>query len=121
MEHFDSLWQNGEVLREFMGRDNALKFRTEADSAAVIATERFWVTYKPYTLRTLMPGKLIRTNGFIDSTGFLLWPVDSDLFLTEQYIMEAESKISNTWAWIISGLFVVFVAIGIMKRKKGKG
>jgi len=121
MEHFDSLWQNGEVLREFMGDDNALKFKTEADSAVVIATERFWISYKPYTVRTLMPGKLTRTNGLIDSAGFLLWPVDSDFFLTEPYIMEAESKISNKWAWIISGLFVVFVGIGIMKRKKGKG
>jgi hypothetical protein len=121
IEHFDSLWQNGEVLREFMGETNALKYKTEADSAANIATERFWVSYKPYTVRTVMPGKLTGTNGFIDSAGILLWPVNSDYFLTEQYKMEAESKVSNKWAWIVSGLFLVFVFTGIIFKKKRKG
>ncbi len=42
-----------------------------------------------------MPGKLIGTNGFIDSSQVLLWPVKSDYFITEQYEMWAESKIPN--------------------------
>jgi hypothetical protein len=121
IDQFDSLWSNGTLLREFMGEANALKYKTEADSAANVAAERFWVSYKPYTVRTVMPGKLTGTNGYIDSAGILLWPVDSDYFLTEQYRMQAESKIPNKWAWIVSGLFLLFVFTGIILKKKRKG
>ena len=120
IEHFDSLWTEGTLLREFMGEANALKYKTEADSA-VIAAERFWVSFSHYTVRTIMPGKLTGTNGFIDSAGVLLWPVRSDFFLTEQYEMHAESKIPNIWAWIVSGLFLLFTGLGTIIRKKGKG
>ena len=120
IEHFDSLWSNGAMLREFIGEANALKYKTEADSAANVAADRFWISYKPYKVRTVMPGKLTGTNGFIDSAGSLLWPVDSDFFLTEQYKMQAESKIPNIWAWIVSGLFLLFVVTGvILKKRKG--
>lgn len=120
-EHFDSLWTEGTILREFLGEANALKYKTEADSAANLAAERFWVSYKPYTVRTVMPGKLTSTNGYIDSAGILLWPVDSDYFLTEQYKMQAESKTPNRWAWIVSGLFLLFVVTGVIIKRKGKG
>jgi len=39
IDQFDSLWTNGTLLRDFIGEANALKYRTEADSAASIATE----------------------------------------------------------------------------------
>ena len=63
-----------------------------------------------------MPGKLIGTNGFIDSSHVLLWPVKSDYFMTEPYEMWAESKIPNRWAWIVSGLFLAFVLTGVIMR-----
>lgn len=119
IEHFDSLWQNGTLLREFIGEANAMKYKTEADSAAITATERFWVSFNPYTVRAIMPGKLTDTNGLIDSAGFLLWPVNSDFFLTEPYIMQAESKTLNLWAWGVSGLFLLFVITGIALKRKG--
>ena len=118
IEYFDSLWSNGTLLREFIGEENAIKYKSEADSAASIATDHFWDSFKDYTVRTIMPGKLTGTNGFIDSTGILLWPVNSDFFMTEQYIMHAESKVPNTWAWIVSGLFLLFVVTGIILKKK---
>jgi hypothetical protein len=63
-----------------------------------------------------MPGKVIGTNGFIDKTEILLWPVKSDYFMTEPYEMYAESKMSNKWAWIVSGLFLLFVISGLLIR-----
>jgi len=119
IDHFDSLWQNGTILRKFIGETNALKYKAEADSAATIATDRFWVNFKPYTVRAIMPGKLTDTNGLVDSSGYLLWPVNSDFFLTELYIMRAESKTLNSWAWLISGLFLLFVISGIALKRKG--
>lgn len=120
-EHFDSLWAEGTLLREFMGKDNAVRYKSEADSAAELAADHFWVSFSDYTSRTIMPGKLTETNGFVDSSGILLWPVRSDFFLTEQYEMYSESKVLNKWAWVISGLFVIFTVIGVLIRKNGKG
>jgi hypothetical protein len=68
-----------------------------------------------------MPGKVTGSNGFIDSTSVLLWPVKSDYFLTEPYEMWAESKVPNRWAWILSGFFLLFVVTGIIIKQKGKG
>ncbi len=112
----DSLWKNGVLLKEFIGEDNALKYKVEADSALSIVTKNLFVNFSDYSVRIVMPGKLIGTNGFIDSSHVLLWPVKSDYFMTEPYEMLAESKETNIWAWIVSGLFLVFVLSGVIIR-----
>jgi hypothetical protein len=116
-EHlFDSLWSKGVILKKLIGEVNALKYKTEADSALGSVTRDFLTDFKNYSVRIVMPGKLIGTNGFIDSSQILLWPVKSDYFMTEPYEMWAESKTTNTWAWIVSGLFLVFVITGVVMR-----
>jgi hypothetical protein len=120
-KNFDSLWTNGIILREMIGQQNALKFKTEADSAINMVTNNLLLDFREYSVRIVMPGKLISTNGYKDSSLVLLWPVKSDYFLTEPYEMWAESKVTNLWAWIISGLFVVFVFTGLVIRIKKKG
>jgi len=118
---FDSLWANGFLLKEFLGEANALKYKTEADTALSVVTRNYFIDFKDYSVRIAMPGKLIGTNGFVDSTDLLLWPVKSDYFLTEPYEMWALSKIPNRWAWIVSGLFLAFVLTGVTIRVIKKG
>ncbi len=120
-DDFDSLWTNGMLLKEFIGEGNALKFEEAADSSINLVTEKVLVSFSDYTVKNVMPGRVTATNGFIDSTSTLLWPVISDYFLTEPYIMWTESKVPNWWAWIVSGLFVLFVITGIILTKKEKG
>jgi hypothetical protein len=120
-EKFDSLWSNGIILKEYLGETNYLKFKTEVDTAAVKVLNQIFNSFKNYSVRISMPGKVIGTNGFIDSSRLLLWPVKSDYFLTEPYEMWAESKIPNRWAWIVSGLFLVFVLTGVIIRVIKKG
>jgi hypothetical protein len=115
---FDSLWTKGILLTKFIGEANATKYKTEADSAVEIAVTKIIVDFKDYSMRMVMPGRLIATNGYVDSTKNLLWPVKSDFYLTDKYEMWAESKTTNLWAWFVSGLFLVFVCAGIMIRKK---
>jgi len=119
IEQFDSLWQEGSFLRDFLGEENLVSYRQEADSAAEAAADHFWVSFSNYTVKTIMPGKLTETNGFPDSSGTLLWPVKSDYFLTEPYVMKAVSKSPNLWAWIVSGLFLLFVVTGLVLKRKG--
>jgi hypothetical protein len=120
-DKIDSLWSNGILPDKFIGESNASKYKVEADSAAGIAINRLIVDFKNYSIRTIMPGKLTATNGLIDSAGKLLWPVKSDYFLTQPYEMWAESKVPNKWAWIVSGLFLLFVVTGIIVKRKRKG
>jgi len=118
---FDSLWKEGIILEEFIGVPDAQKFKTEADSSLSYAEKKFLIDFKKYSVRIVMPGNLTGTNGFIDSSKVLLWPVDADYFMTEPYEMWAESKVPNTWAWIVSGLFLIFVFTGVIIRIIKKG
>jgi len=120
-KQLDSLWKNGILLREFLGEENALKYKTEADSALSIVTKNMFANFSDYSERIVMPGKLIGTNGFIDRSNILLWPVKSDYFMTEPYEMWADSKTPNTWAWIVSGFFLAFVLTGVIVRIIKKG
>ena len=120
-EKFDSIWKNGILLEELLGEDNAVKYKAEADSADQSVSRHFFMDFKQYSVRINMPGNLTGTNGFIDSSKVLLWPVQSDFFLTEPYEMWAESKLPNRWAWIVSGLFLVFVITGVIIRINKKG
>jgi hypothetical protein len=120
-DKFDSLWANGTILKEFIGEANAQKYKEDADSSMNMVTKNVFVSFKDYALRIVMPGKVTGSNGFIDSTSVLLWPVKSDYFLTEPYEMWAESKVPNRWAWILSGFFLLFVVTGIIIKQKGKG
>ena len=113
---FDSLWKAGVILKEMIGEKNAVRFRTEADTAIEMITRDIFVNFKDYSVRIIMPGKLIGTNGFIDKTEILLWPVKSDYFMTEPYEMWAESKTPNKWTWIVTGVFVLFVITGLAIR-----
>jgi len=117
----DSLWSNGILLKKFIGDANALKYKAEADSAISVVTKNFWMNFKQYSIRIVMPGKLIGTNGFIQSNEVLIWPVKSDYFLTEPYEMWAKSKLPNRWAWLISGLFLMVVLTGVIIRVIKKG
>jgi hypothetical protein len=118
---FDSLWNAGSVFKDLFGEENATKYKTEADSAMSLAFEKILISFKDYTVRIAMPGKLIGTNGFMDSTKVTLWPVSDDYFLTQPYEMWAESKAPNIWAWIVTGIFLVFVLAGIIFRAIKKG
>ncbi len=117
-KNFDSLWSNGVILKEFIGDADAVKYKTEADSALNVVTEEYFISFNDYTVRIVMPGKVTGSNGYIDSSEVLLWPVRSEFFLTERYEMWAESRIPNRWAWIVSVLFLLFVFTGLIIRIK---
>jgi hypothetical protein len=112
----DSLWSNGIILKRYISENEYQTFRIEADSALGNVVNQIFFNFKDYSVRIVMPGKLIGTNGFIDSSQVLIWPVENDYFMTESYEMWAESKVINTWAWLVSGLFLLFVLTGVVLR-----
>ena len=120
-DNLDSLWKNGIILRQMIGDENALKFKDDADTVIEKITKIMLSDFKGYSVRISMPGKVIDSNGFIDSSSVLLWPVRGEYFLTEPYEMYAESRVSNIWAWVVSGGFVLFVIVGLVVRKIKRG
>ena len=118
---FDNLWTSGYILKEFIGESNALKYRTEADTALKIVEDRVTESFAGYSVRISMPGILTASNGFADSSKVLIWPVTDEYFFTDNYEMWAESKEPNLWAWITSGAFVLFVLAGVIIRKYKRG
>ena len=121
-EIFDSLWSEGTMLKMITGKSpDAERFKTEADSALSMALNTFIGEFGDYSVSIVMPGRLTATNGFPDSTRQLVWPVSQDFFLTDRYEMWAESKTPNVWAWIVTGLFILFVAAGLLIKKSPAG
>ncbi len=121
--NFDSLWSSGAVLNPYIGANGYQRFKVEADSALKIVTEYILPDFSSYSVRISMPGALTGSNGFAYSINVLVWPVKSDYFFTEQYVMWAESKIPNKWAWVLSALFLLFVFTGVVSgiiKKKGR-
>jgi hypothetical protein len=114
----DSVW-----ISKFLGESNFRKYRSEVDTASAILERRLdgYISFAGYSVIFIMPGKLTASNGFVLRKGQLMWPVRSDFFLTQTYEMWAESKMPNRWAWIVSGLFLLFVLAGIVFRIKKRG
>ena len=107
------------IFSTLLGDRNYEKFSVEADSATRVIEDRFdaQFSFVGYNVKFIMPGKVISTNGFIDSSGVISWPVKAEYFFTSPYEMWAESKLTNIWAWIISGIFLLFVIAGLFIRR----
>jgi hypothetical protein len=71
-----------------------------------------------YTMDFVMPGTLTDANGTIINKQRVSWDVSSERFFAMSFVMEAESRVINLWAWIVSAVFIVFVLTGLFKKKK---
>lgn len=129
----DKLWDNeallGDLIFEtdldeavdsvfgagFMATNKAL-----LDSAVVNMEEYFGVSFdaKSYLIQTQMPGELLLTNGYVDTDGNIVWEVNGEVMLCKDYSMWAESVRTNWWAWIVTGFFLLFVIVGLIRRKR---
>lgn len=74
-----------------------------------------------YLIQTKMPGELVGTNGYIDTEGGIIWEVDGDVTFSKDYSMWAQSIVINTWAWIVTIGFLLFVIMGfIINARRGR-
>lgn len=103
-----------------LGEEMFSSLQTELDSAEKVVEKRFdrSFSFSSLTLMMMMPGKIRSTNGFDCGDGSLAWPVNGDQFLTADYIMYAESGITNYWAIAVTVLLSGLVLI-ILYRGKG--
>jgi hypothetical protein len=114
------------IITSMLGKEFYSTFRTEIDSAMSVLETMIkpFFSSNNYDMEIRMPGRIIASNGYADTDpdsendGGILWTVEGEYFLTQQYEMWAESQVSNYWAWIISALFILFVITGFVIRSK---
>jgi hypothetical protein len=132
--NIDEIWEKEKVLGEaifemedeeealdsLLGAGFYLEHKVLIDSTLSTVERDFSVAFDAvsYLIQTSMPGDLVGTNGYIDTDGAIIWEVDGDSILSKDYVMYAESTVTNTWAWIVSGLFLAFVLISVILRMR---
>lgn len=62
----------------------------------------------------LIPGKVLNTSALIMSGDTLKWQLETTKMITDDYILEAQSRKSNVWAFVITGLFILLTFSGIV-------
>ena len=114
------------LVTSVLGSKFHSSFTTEIDSSMSVLenmTEPFF-SADIYDMEVRMPGKIIASSGYVntvpdsENSSGILWTVQGDYFLTQQYEMWAESQVNNYWAWIITALFILFVITGFVIRPK---
>ena len=105
---------------EILGDSVFQKVKPVLDSAMKISEKKFdlSLSFKSYTMKTVLPLKVRSSNGYIMPGGEIAWPVNGDLFLTDDYVMWAESREVNYWAIFLTALILVTVPLEIRKHTR---
>jgi len=113
-ENFDS------TCVAILGDSIYQKFKPELDSTMAVAEKKFdrSFSFTKYTVKTIMPSKVRATNGYTMPGGEIAWPVNGDLFLTDDYVMWAESREVNYWAIFLTALVLVTLPFEIRKHTR---
>ncbi len=107
-----------ELVNSLVGEGFYESNRILLDTLLSEVENEFLVAFEtdPYLVQVFMPGELISANGYIDEEGNVLWEVKGEVFLSTDYNMWAESSTTNLWAWIITGIFLLFFISGLAVR-----
>ena len=65
----------------------------------------------------ILPGKIIQTNAPIISGDNLKWKADAIRMLPSDYILTAQSRTANIWAFIVTALLVLFSGFCLIFKK----
>ena len=72
-----------------------------------------------YNNLVIMPGQLTDTNAESLNSDTLMWDVNPIKFIDSDYVMFAESKVTNDWAYLVSGfILAIAIIIPFLSRKK---
>ena len=74
---------------------------------------------KEFAYKLILPGKIIQPNNAIVQGDTLVWKLSAYRLIPADYVIEAQSRKANTWAFLLTGI-IVLLAIGsfIWKPKR---
>ena len=56
----------------------------------------------------ILPGSILSTNAGLQNEGNLIWTINLFKFLADDYVIAAESRAANLWAYTVTILLIVF-------------
>jgi len=85
------------------------------------AENQEYMTYftKDFNYKLIMPGKIISAINAVQHSDTLSWKLTAYRMAISDYTIEAQSRKTNIWAFIVTGLLVI-LAIGIFLWKGNK-
>ena len=74
---------------------------------------------KEFAYKLILPGKIIEPNNAIVQGDTLVWKLSAYRLIPADYVIEAQSRKANTWAFLLTGV-IVLLAVGsfIWKPKR---
>ncbi len=114
------------ALRVFAGvvRTNAvLALQTVADQTWEAIAEKLEKDKHPdsWTCSLQMPGLLLSTNSDVVDGNLITWKFSADQIRVGDYVMQATSRTTNVWAFVITGaaaLLVLLMAVFALLRRR---
>ena len=113
-----------ESLDKFFDTDEFFSLYTKYDEDIKKYSENqyqeFSILFSPQSIdyELILPGKLLQTNAMLISGDTLKWKVDTYRTLPSEYILSAQSRISNVWAFILTLLPVIISVYCFVKKRK---
>jgi hypothetical protein len=78
------------------------------------------VFMEQFRVEAEMPGLIMATNSSVMKGNRVSWEVYPMAFLFKDYNMTAESRVMNTWAFVLSGLILLgLIVLLVVRAKKG--
>jgi hypothetical protein len=66
----------------------------------------------------VMPGKIINHNDGIVTKGAIKYRLTGDRLLPGDYTLAAQSRVTNTWAFIVTALLIIITVVLIVIKRK---
>lgn len=70
------------------------------------------------SLNLVMPGKMINAGQRPTKGDTAIWNVDVYRFYLSDYTVYAESRVTNVWTFIVSGIFIIGVVLSFFVKRK---
>lgn len=65
-----------------------------------------------------MPGTILSANTLLKEEELLVWKVDAYRILANDYLLTAESRTTNVWAFVVTGVLILLAGYSLVKSRK---
>lgn len=100
---------------EFTKLDTLNKNNKEDEKVIELVVKPFSIHFKYHLL---MPGKILQTTSKQSHGDTLTWNLEPCRFFLTDYELIAESRVANTWAFVVSAIFLIIVLGSFFIKRK---
>ena len=121
----DILMKKNDVLKKYFKSDaysifydsnNDIKDEFEDEYMGYSSFVDLYYLITPYNLK--MPGRVIETGRGTLKDGVISYRFGGRYLFTGEYTITATSRVTNVWAFILSGLIVLLAIVSLLYRRK---